>query len=262
MKLFHRKIGEGQALIILHGLYGSSDNWLSIARQLSEFSCFLPDQRNHGRSPHMPTNTYEDMVADLLGFVTENKLNKVILMGHSMGGKVAMLFALKYPEFVDKLIVIDIAPKNYKNASNFGIETSNHQFILNTLSGLKPEQFSNRKELDKALSSKLKDGNLRSFLLKNIKRDANGSLKWRLNLNVLNESIDQILDGFSDIKEGSNLDALFVKGEHSPYIQGDDIFFVNNLFPKNQLVTIPDSGHWVHAEQPKLLVNTIRYFLL
>lgn len=262
MKLFYRQHGEGQAVIILHGLYGSSDNWLTIARQLSEFSCYLPDQRNHGRSPHANTNTYDDMVQDLHEFILEKKLKNIILMGHSMGGKVAMMFAIKFPDLIDKLVIIDIAPKNYKNASNFGSETTNHKFILNTLSDLNPGEFKDRNEINIKLSDTIKNAELRSFLLKNIKRNANHSFAWRLNLPVLKENIEHILDGFSQIKQSSNVETLFVKGQHSPYIQADDIFFVNNLFPKNQMVTIPDSGHWVHAEQPSLLVNTIRYFLL
>lgn len=262
MELFYRKTGNGAPLVILHGLYGSSDNWMSIARLLEDrYTVYMVDHRNHGSSPHMTSHTYSDMVQDLLEFVTQLHLEDIVLLGHSMGGKVAMLFSLEYPKLVSKLIVVDIAPKNYTNASNFGQETTNHQFILASLSSLHPEDYTSRKDMDNALKSTLSSSTLRAFLLKNIKRTDDGKFAWRLNLPVLSESIDQIMDGFSVKRESSDVPALFVKGQHSTYIQTDDQFFINNLFPASQLVTLPNTGHWVHAEQPRLLVNTITYFL-
>ncbi|MFB6316938.1 alpha/beta fold hydrolase [Saccharicrinis sp. FJH54] len=262
MKLFYRTRGTGSPFVILHGLYGMSDNWMSIVRKMEdEYQFILPDLRNHGRSEFSSNHTYDAMVNDLVELLDDLGLNKIILLGHSMGGKVAMRFALKYPDRISKLIIVDIAPKNYSNATNFGKETANHTDIINTLMSHALEGVSSREDIDALFSKDLPDPNLRSFLLKNIERNKDGKFTWQINLPVLKESLPGILDGFDNVKGENNTDVLFIRGERSPYIHPDDLFYIKKYFPNAELVTVKDAGHWVHVQQPRILINTIRFFL-
>ncbi|MFC0876518.1 alpha/beta fold hydrolase [Saccharicrinis sp. FJH2] len=262
MKLFYRTKGAGSPFVILHGLYGMSDNWMSIVRKMEgEYKFILPDLRNHGRSEFSDDHTYEAMVGDLLDLLDELKLEKVVLLGHSMGGKVAMRFALKYPERISKLIVVDIAPKNYSNSTNFGTETANHANIIKILMSHSLTDISNRDDIDALFAKDLPDPVLRSFLLKNIERNKDGSFTWQINLPVLHKSLTGILDGFTDVEGESFADVLFVRGDLSPYIHPDDLFYIKKYFPNAELVTIKNAGHWVHVQQPSILINTIRFFL-
>lgn len=249
-------------VVILHGLYGMSDNWLSIVRKLEHrYKFILPDLRNHGDSDFDNDHSYNAMVADVLELLSDLNLNKVVLLGHSMGGKVAMLFALTYPEFVHKLIVVDIAPKNYLNATNFGAETSNHNAILNTLSSRDITFAKSRNAIDDLFKNDLKDKSVRMFLLKNVKRFDDGSFGWHINLPVLKGALNDILTGFDSVDNESLVPALFIRGGLSPYINPDDIFYIKKYFPNAELVSIENAGHWVHAQQPELLINTITFFL-
>ncbi len=267
VELFYREFGNAgndNKLVILHGLYGSSDNWVSIARQLEkEFHIFVPDQRNHGRSPHTPTHTYEGMVADLLQFVTTHRLKNINLLGHSMGGKTAMLFALNHPGTIKKLIVADISPRSYSEQTNYGEITNNHRHIIESLKGLTPHTAQSRQELDAQLSATIPSPALRQFLLKNIDRNEAGKFEWRLNLPVVAESLSEVMDGFSDISEtlSANISTVFIKGELSPYIQEADLLNIRKRFKQAQVVSIPGAGHWLHAEQPELFFKTLCYFL-
>jgi esterase len=262
LKLFYRTKGEGSPFVILHGLYGMSDNWMSVVRKLKgEYRFIMPDLRNHGRSEFSQDHSYEAMVNDLLELLDTLKLDKVILLGHSMGGKVAMRFALKYPERITKLIVVDIAPKNYSNATNFGKETANHEDIIGILRSHSLAGVSNRDDIDAMFAEDIPDLNLRAFLLKNIERNKDGSFSWQVNLPVLQNALPDILDGFEDVKGESWIDVLFVRGELSPYIHPDDLFYIKKYFPNAELVTIKNAGHWVHVQQATILINTIRFFL-
>ena len=266
MTLNFRQFGEsGPAVVILHGLYGSSDNWVTIGRQLSaQFRVFLPDLRNHGSSPHFPEHSYGEMAHDLMGFANANAIENVILVGHSMGGKTAMAFALLHPHMVDKLAVLDIAPKSYASFSNYGIATNNHRLILDTLAGLPIAQCQSREEIDQLLEPELKDKGLRQFLLKNVTRDAQNRFAWKLNVPALQAHLDEILDGFSVSglnKLSFGKPCVFIRGEKSGYVQDDDVLGIRRMFPKAELVTIPSAGHWLHAEQPELVLKTLVYFL-
>lgn len=262
---FRRYGNEGPPLIILHGLYGSSDNWVTIARQLAdEFQVIVPDQRNHGSSPHCETHTYEAMSEDLNELMIALGIDKVCLMGHSMGGKTAMTFALKYPNKVDKLVVIDIAPKSYYDESDKSASIHNHLWILEALAKTPVKAFQSREEIDRHLSNSIADSALRQFLLKNIKREEDGTFGWKLNLSVLIHSLPEILDGFSKARQLKNPfsgPAYFIRGSKSSYVLEEDMLMTRRLFTRSELVTLPDAGHWVHAEQPELLMKTIRYFL-
>lgn len=268
MHLFSREVGnQERTIIILHGLYGASDNWMTIASSLSEkFRIILPDQRNHGRSPHNPNHTYDLLASDLHELIQAKELQKVILIGHSMGGKTAMRFALDYPHMVDHLVVIDIAPKDYSSFANYAQITANHNIIIDSMISVDPSIMGSRNEIDAELRKHLPNKRLRQFLMKNIRRSALGSYQWQLNLEALKTNMPEIMDGFSKYKPDNNfirseVPALFIKGEQSPYILEEDSLVINRFFQKSQIITIPKAGHWLHAEQPDLLIKTLLYFL-
>ena len=268
MQLFFRERGQGdRAIIIVHGLYGASDNWLSVAGKLeASFRVILVDQRNHGRSPHSEEHTYEAMANDLLELMQHLGLQRAILMGHSMGGKAVMRFALQYPQMVERLIVVDIAPKSYNSVSNYAQITADHQHIIQSLLQLDLSLFKDRHDISKALQPALPDKNLRSFLLKNLKRNHDGGYHWILNFEALKKNLEAIMNGFSSsqlkaVPTHAQPETIFIKGENSPYIQDEDSLEIHRFFPGAQIVTIPKAHHWVHAEQFDLFVKTVKYFL-
>ena len=251
MKLNYRKVGEGKPLVILHGLFGSADNWFSIARELDkEFTMYLVDQRNHGDSPHADEWNYEVMVEDLKELLDEEGLVKVNLMGHSMGGKTVMNFALKYPERVEKLVVADIAPRYYP---------VHHESILEGLNSLDLKAINSRKEADDALAKYISEPGIRQFLLKSLGRDANG-FAWKINLPVITKNIENVGEA---LPEGESFDGptLFLAGANSNYVQQKDLPEILEFFPNYELEFIQNAGHWLHAEQPHSVVEEIRKFL-
>ena len=267
MQLFHREYGnDGPALIILHGLYGASDNWVSIARQLEkDYHIYLIDQRNHGQSPHSNVHDFESMSKDLLEFLNKQGIDRAHLVGHSMGGKTAMRFALEHPKRINKLVVLDIAPKSYASFSNYAQITNNHQLIINTMLNVQFEKVTSRQDIDRQLEKNLPDDKLRQFLLKNVERQKNGSYRWRLNLEVIKSTLELVMDGFSMLNPETNrstLPAIFIRGENSGYIIDEDSLIIRKFFKNAELVSIPNAGHWLHAEQPELLIKTLAYFLL
>lgn len=266
MELFYREFNnKGSCLVIIHGLYGASDNWVSIARKLEKhYHIFLIDQRNHGRSPHRPQHDYESMANDLLSFFDLNQIRKAHIIGHSMGGKAAMHFALKNPQRVYKLAVLDIAPKPYKPSKNLSQLTNNHAVIIDSMLNADLQKAKSRQDVEHSLEQKLPDKKLRQFLLKNVDRDKEGKYRWKVNLQALKKNLNLIMDGFSELnpKENqSNIPAIFIRGEKSDYVSDDDLAIIKSYFRNSEIVTIPDSGHWLHAEQPELLIKTLKYFL-
>lgn len=236
-------IGEGEKdLLILHGFLGMGDNWKTHAKHWATqgWRVHLIDQRNHGRSFWSEDFNYDFMAEDLLHYFDAHKLAKVTLLGHSMGGKVAMQFACAYPEKVTQLIVADIAPKAYP---------PHHQQILNGLAALDFSQISSRKEADQTLSNYVKEAGTRQFLLKNIYRVTPTQLGLRINIAVLKNASDQIGTSLSQEMQYSGK-TLFLKGEHSGYIETGDELLLRHHFPQNTLVTIEKAGHWLHAENP------------
>ncbi|MTI31316.1 alpha/beta fold hydrolase [Xanthovirga aplysinae] len=252
MKLFFREVGEGKPFIILHGLFGSSDNWLSIGKSISKnYKVFLVDQRNHGNSPRSEEFNYSVMADDLAEFIDDHQLHDPIIMGHSMGGKTAMEFAKKYPEKIQKLIVADIAPRQYP---------LHHQLILKGLSSVDLEGIKSRKEADEQLANYVPGVGVRQFLLKNLSRNTNGSFAWKINLQVIKREIANVgeslgKDVFFDKP------TLFVRGAKSDYIRNEDELLINSIFSHYQLVTIPDAGHWLHAERPAEFLKCLNDFL-
>ena len=269
MELFYRKYGEaGPPLVIVHGLYGSGDNWVSIARDLSShFEVYVVDQRNHGQSPHDDLMDYPSMRDDLCEFLDAQDIEKAVLIGHSMGGKTIMQFALGCPERVQSLISVDIAPKPYHDLAVDSHAAANHAKMIDAMLELDLSRVESREEVDLALRPKIGSARVRSFLLKNIRRDKDGNFGWRMNLSALRENLDKIMDGLPEVErvisEGgiTGFTALFISGERSDYIRAEDHQLIRSVFPVADIVTIPGAGHWVHSEQPVLLVKNIRYFL-
>jgi len=265
MELFFREKGQGdKTIIILHGLYGSSDNWMSVAGELEDqYRVILVDQRNHGRSPHSDLHTYEAMAKDLHSLMEKPGIDKAILIGHSMGGKTIMRFSMMYPEMVEKLIVVDIAPKSYRSFSNYAEITVNHKKIIDESMAVDPSKFTSRHEIDQTLKEVFPDRRLRAFLMKNLKRKKEGGYAWQINFEALKNNLEEIMDGFSELNKPDHKmpQTVFIKGEKSPYIQDDDTLVISKFFPGSQVVTIPDAGHWVHAEKQDIFVKTVKYFL-
>lgn len=253
MKLFYREFGQGEPFLILHGLFGMSDNWLSIGRRLAQyFHVFLLDLRNHGQSPHCDEMNYSNMAEDLFEFITDHKLTKPVVLGHSMGGKVAMQFALSFTEMVSRLIVVDIAPRAYFH--------SHFKNFLEILLALDLKHFKTRMEIDRFLSKKIPQAAIRQFLLKNLKRNENHQFEWKLNLPAIYRNLDQILAGVSAEKSFSGA-ALFLKGERSDYIKQKDHAQIKKLFPGAQVRIIQGATHWVHADAPDQLLNKVLNFI-
>lgn len=256
MKLYSNSIGKGQPLIIAHGLYGSSDNWLSIARELQDdFEIHMLDMRNHGRSPHSNTHDYASMAQDIMEYVENYKLNNIVLLGHSMGGKASMLFTLQNPELVDYLLVADIAPKNYQD------HTLGHKKILETLQTIDLKKVKTRTEVANILDPIFQNKRITQFVLKNLTRQEDKSFKWDLNIPILLANLDNIVGGIDDWNNYYvKTPTLFLKGEHSPYLTLEDNFLIRKYFQNSEITTIPNAGHWLHAEQPELIIKTILYF--
>ena len=263
VSLNFRKSGKGPILVILHGLFGSSDNWMSIAKKLEEhFTVIIPDLRNHGQSPHTLTHTYEDMTDDLELFLNINKIDKVSLLGHSMGGKVAMMFSSCFPEKTNNLIIADIAPKSYRQDTSPITHSEQNELIIRLMGELDLTTVSTRKEIDQFLSQKLDDIVLRQFILKNISRDRDGHFYWKINLPVLRDSLDIILHDvnpawFEDKKPILNYPVTFIRGLNSEYIEDQDIPNIKDIYPEAVIIDIPGAGHWLHAEQPELFVEAV-----
>ena len=248
-------IGEGEPLIILHGFLGMGDNWKTLARQFASdgFEVHLIDQRNHGRSFHSDSFSYELMVEDLNTYCVENNISHFNLLGHSMGGKVAMLYATTYPEMVKKLIIADIGVKAYPQ---------HHQTILEGLTALSNNEqaMTSRSDADDFLSSYINDDGTRMFLLKNLYWIEKGILGFRMNLKALIKNIEQIGKA---LPEGVSYDGetLFLRGDKSNYILDEDEKGLYNAFAKAQLKTISNAGHWLHAENPKDFHKEVINFL-
>lgn len=252
--MLHSKIeGTGTPLLIIHGFLGMSDNWKTLGTQYAEagFQVHILDLRNHGRSFHSEEFSYDIMAQDVLNYCAFNQLDKISILGHSMGGKVAMLFAAKYPERIEKLIVADIGPKYYP---------PHHQTILAALKAVDFTKKPNRSDVDDILSQFEIDFGTRQFLLKNLYWQEAGQLAFRFNLKVLDSEIIEIgkalPEDFIFIK-----DTFFIKGSNSDYILDTDIDNIKIQFPKAIFDAIPDAGHWLHAENPMLFYQKTLAFL-
>ncbi len=261
MKLFFRKLGIGYPLIILHGLYGASDNWITIANKLADyFEVYLLDAQNHGLSPNTNTHSYQEMKEDVLEFMQDNNLKKAIILGHSMGGKTAMLIANQYPSKITALVVVDIAPKKYSQENqNYKL----HQLILQTLKDIDLQYYNNISQIEEVLIQKLNDQRLAKFLLKNIKRTPKNQLQWKLNVDAIYQNIENLTDGFSDINiKTISIPTMFFRGKNSDYITETDILKLKEIYLNLKITTIENAGHWLHVEQTDIFVSELLNFLL
>ena len=254
MKLFYREFGSGQPVIILHGLFGQSDNWVTVARRIADqFHVFIPDQRNHGQSPHASIHSFPAMADDLSAFIEEHGIVNPIIIGHSMGGKTAMTYALENAGAVKKLVVIDISPRRYP-------ERKIHTQVISQMMNIDLRTVTTRTEVEKILDSQISDSRVRMFIMKNLYYKLHGQLAWRLNLEAINQSMDLLFDGISSDNRYMG-PALFVRGGKSDYITDSDIPLIENLFPSAIIKTISGASHWVHADAPEELCYLLSSFL-
>ncbi len=246
MTLSFQKYGNGSPLILLHGLFGSSDNWMWFAKNLSALlplSVYTVDLRNHGRSPHHPVFSMEALIDDLANFIVQNDIENPILMGHSLGGKIILNY-LKEPISVDtkSVIIADMGMRNYEMRYH-------HVELLDLMKNAPMEDFSDRKEIEYYFSTKILSQRLAQFVLKNIKRNAENKFSWKINL----EAIDLYLEGLIgkvDFENPIEIPALFIKGADSDYINNIDKEIILQHFKNPQIVEIHNAGHWLHADNP------------
>jgi pimeloyl-ACP methyl ester carboxylesterase len=238
-------------LIILHGFFASSRNWRQIAEKLSaKFHVYVLDLRNHGASPHHPVMDYPSMATDLLEFMNSHHLKIASVLGHSMGGKVAMWFALNHPERIDKLIVVDIAPISYKHCFNH---------LIKALKTLPLSKISNRKQAELLLATDIPELSYRQFLLQNLIL-TDGAYGWRVDLDIFLLTAPNII-AFPDVNKLSPFigKTLFLAGAQSDFVKASDI---NTLFPNATLTVIANAGHWLHVQQPDIFIKQVEEFFV
>lgn len=244
MELFHRRFGvEGDPqLIILHGLFGISDNWVSYARRIAMegFEVFVVDQRNHGQSPHSDNFNYLALTDDLFDFIDDNEIETPIIIGHSMGGKVAMRFALENPDIVKKLVIVDITLKAYGPRDN-------HRKIISAMKSVDFTIVNSRSDVEKQLAIGLPELRIRQFILKNLHRTEKQNYEWRIYLDGLENNLDQMFDAIDTITK-FNKPSLFIRGGASDYILYSDYDQIRYNFPNAEIITIEGASHWVHVE--------------
>ncbi len=249
--LNYKEFGEGQPLIILHGLFGSLDNWVTLGKKFGEtHHVYLVDQRNHGLSFHSEIFNYDAMAEDLNSFMTEHHIESAILLGHSMGGKTVMNFATKNPKRVDKLIVADIGPKFYP---------VHHTTIIKAFYSIDLNAIGNRKEADKQLASTIPEFGTRQFLLKNLQRTESG-FKWKMNLDVIAKHIEEVGKA-SNQNASFDKPTLFIRGEKSDYILDEDLNLIHSIFTDSKVDTVSNAGHWLHAENPAEFFEKVTAFI-
>ncbi|MEQ9402358.1 MAG: alpha/beta fold hydrolase [Cyclobacteriaceae bacterium] len=252
MKLNYRILGNGHPLVVLHGVFGSSDNWQTVGKVFAEeYKVFLVDQRNHGNSPHSDDFDYEVMADDIIELMNNEDLAKAHVLGHSMGGKVAMHLATRFPERIDKLIVVDIAPKYYP---------PHHQQIFEGFNSINLKTLKSRKDADDQMALVINSFGIRQFILKNLTRDEQGHFKWKLNVPAIEKAVDKVGQGLESEVAFSGK-TLFIAGGKSDYILPADHEHIRLLFPEAQVETIKEAGHWVHAERPQELSEMVLNFL-
>lgn len=249
--LNHKRFGQGQPLIILHGFLGSLDNWLTLGKRFAEdFEVILVDQRNHGKSFHSDDWGYDEMTADFENLIEALELENPILLGHSMGGKTVMQYAAFYPQQLDKLIVADIGPKAYP---------VHHDQILAGLKAIPVGQIESRQEADDILANYVQEESTRVFLLKNLKRTSEG-FDWKMNLPVLAEKIEEVGKSLN-YHLPIETETLFIRGGNSNYILDEEWEDIEEIFPNAALETIERTGHWLHAENPDKFYELVTNFL-
>lgn len=251
--LQYSKYGRGEPLLILHGLFGSSKNWQTLARQFAEhFSVFSVDMRNHGDSFHDPVMSYEAMAGDIHSLVNHLGLERCHLIGHSMGGKAAMVFTHQYPQIVAKMVVADIAPLGYQHS---------HSQLIGPIMSIDLTDLKSRSEADNQLKADITDPMLRGFLLQNLVREGE-FWRWKVNWSAIQQQMSELVRFPLDSNDWHiETPTLFVRGENSDYIDTDGLSAIERHFSQASVETIAKAGHWLHAEQPKQFLETVSDFL-
>ncbi|MDG2449821.1 MAG: alpha/beta fold hydrolase [Saprospiraceae bacterium] len=252
MKLNHKILGEGTPIVILHGLFGMLDNWMTFGKALAEkYKVILVDHRNHGKSPHSDEISFELYAQDLKELIDDLNIPRAYVLGHSMGGKTAMYFATRYPKSTLGIISVDIGAHGYYKG--------NHDEIFDAILPIDLNKYGRRGEIDDALSTKISILPTRQFLLKNLSR-TDSSYKWKANFQVLHDQYDEIRKA---VPEGSLYKgpSLIIRGGNSPYVRIQDMEYIQSIFPAVLLETVENAGHWVHAEKPKELLGIVHDFL-
>ncbi len=251
-ELNFKKLGTGPPIVIVHGLFGSLDNWMTFAKRLSDnFEVFAVDLRNHGKSFHSDQMSLESMSSDLHQFWLKHIDQPCFWMGHSLGGKVVISLTQHHVEIIQKAIILDISPKQYPRG---------HDRYFKAMFSLKLHELSTRKDANLELEKGIPDFAVRQFLLKNLKRKEGGGFEWKFNLSSLFDNYDGLLDAISI--NDCPVEIMFIKGQLSNYISPDDHRSILSSFPKAQFKTIVDAGHWVHADKPEELLEVVKNYLV
>ena len=251
--LHFESVGQGPPLVVLHGLFGSLDNWHTVSGKLAaHFQVLAVDQRNHGRSFHSPEMSYPLMAGDLVDFLDGQGIERASVLGHSMGGKTAMEFALRQPARLDKLIVADIAPRAY---------SPRHRHILDALLSLNLAAYGSRHEMETALAPAIQGKLTRQFLLKSVERDGQGAFHWRMNLQGIADNYGRLCEALEPSR-ACDRPALFIGGGRSDYLVPEDFDSIRRLFPRARFESLAGAGHWVHADAPQAFVRFVLEFLL
>lgn len=250
MKLHYQTLGQGQPLILLHGLFGSGNNWGTVAKDFSQyFQVISVDLRNHGNSPHSDKQDYTMMAEDIAELCDALNLNTVHLLGHSLGGKVAMQFATQFPQRVDKLVIVDMAIRAYADV---------HTHLMDAMMAVDLSAIRSRNEVDLALSGRINQAAVRQFLLMNLVKSGE-QFAWRINLAALKANYPAMQQAVCELALYDK-SCLFIRGEHSDYVNDDDIDHIKAHFTQAQFPSLP-TGHWVHAEQPQAFIALVERFL-
>lgn len=255
IELNYKEYGEGENnLVVLHGFLGSLDNWHTLATEWAKqgLHVYTPDQRNHGRSPHTEHHSIALMADDLFDFMNQHQISSASVLGHSMGGKVAMQFAMNHPEMVDKLIVADMSPRAYRGGA--------HDDVFAAINNVDLRQAQLRKEVEQAMAQHLGDAGTRQFVMKSLDRVDEGHYKWKFNIDVLQRDYKNVINEVKS-DHSFNKPVLFIKGENSLYVQDKDIPLIEQLFPGYELESIADAGHWLHADKPKEFFEKVLAFI-
>lgn len=252
MKLHFRKTGSGTPLVVLHGVFGSSDNLFTVCRAIGEagFEVYMLDARNHGQSEWDESFSYEEMAKDLDQFLVEQGLDKPLLLGHSMGGKTVLYYSQQYTNF-SGLVLVDIAARGYKR---------HHEHIIAGLQAIDPRAIASRKEAEEIFSQYVSDAGERQFLLKNLYRPEEGGFAWRINVPVLAENAGEVVASIA-LERTVEEPLLLMRGGDSKYVRDEDFEAIKAFYPRAELVTVPGANHWVHATQPQAFVTETLRFL-
>ena len=254
MLLNSKIIGSGNhVLIVLHGFLGMLDNWKSFAKRMNQnkYQIHLVDQRNHGKSFHSNLFNYEILAVDLKNYIDHYNIKKFSLIGHSMGGKTAMMFSSMYPQLIKKLIIVDILPVFYSN---------DYDKIIDSLKSLDLKKLVSRVNIDKALESEFKEPAFRAFLLKNLYRVNKDELAFKIDLDIISNNLNEVEKSLPPDLYFSGK-TLFIKGQKSDYINKINSSFLKKVFPDHKIVEVQKAGHWVHAENLEGFVNETEFFL-